>query len=99
MSALRSVLGRRTASEDLRKLHGEDRFMVNVGICFAQGQLFYRCYACEGDTPLTVWNRGYKPEYLAGILLRELANDPIKYMFIDDEKWRACKFAVRSIRD
>ena len=48
-------------SEDLRKLHGKARFMVNVSI-FAEAQLSYRCDVCEGDRPPTVWNRGYKPD-------------------------------------
>ncbi len=31
---------------------------------------YYRCDACETQTPLGIWNYGYKPEFLAEVFPR-----------------------------
>ena len=32
--------------------------------------LYYQCRVCDAKTPLTIWNRGYKNEFLAEVFMR-----------------------------
>ncbi len=32
---------------------------------------YYQCGVCDGKTPLSIWNRGYKNEFLAKVFMSE----------------------------
>lgn len=44
-------------------------FTVNVVLVLDEPK-YYRCDACGVKTPLTLWNHGYRPEFLADVFLR-----------------------------
>ncbi len=61
----------------LRHDYYGDHWVVNVVLIVdddADGHerpQYYQCKVCDGKTPLTIWNRGYKNEFLAKVFMNE----------------------------
>jgi hypothetical protein len=47
-----------------------DHYTVNVVLMMDEPKR-YRCDVCHAEIPLTIWERGYKPEFLASVLTEE----------------------------
>ncbi len=50
-------------------------FTKNVVLVLDEPQ-YYRCTVCEAKTELGIWNRGYKPGFLAEVFMRGFKGGP-----------------------